>query len=341
MSLTPDIERALNLAIAAGNSVWGSTSPNPPVGCTILDKDGQVVGVGATQPPDGTGEHAEVMALRTAGEQARGGTAVVTLEPCNHTGRTGPCSHALLRAGIAKVYFATPDPNPAAAGGAEFLRSHGVDVHYLDVAIPALAGWLHGVATGRPLVTVKMAQTLDGFSAAQDGSSQWITGEQARQHAHVVRSRSDAIVVGTGTVVADNPRLTARDSQGNPFPTQPLIAVVGSRPIPSGHHLDRPEVLRYTDIQGALNDVWEHGCRSVLVEGGPTLVGSVLDAGLADRLHTYLNASLLGAGLSAVVWPHLPPTSMADIKRFEICHIEQLGNDIFIESRLPSHKDRM
>lgn len=332
MLMSPEIRRALELALEAGESVRGTTSPNPPVGCAIVDPFGDIVGVGATQSPTGSGEHAEVMALRAAGDRARGASAVVTLEPCNHTGRTGPCTHALVDAGITAVYYATRDPNPLAAGGAEYLREHGVSATYLGLDVPALQFWLTGVRLGRPHVTVKMASTLDGFSAAEDGTSQWITGEKARQHAHGDRACRDAIVVGTGTVIADNPKLTARTPDGSLYPHQPQPVVIGRRPIPRGSHLDRADVLRFESIDAALADLWERGQRDVLVEGGPRLVGSFLSAGLVDTIHSYLSPSILGGGLPAVNLGLERPTTLTDIRRFQIQHILQLGEDILIQS---------
>jgi len=226
-----DIGRALAAALSSGAEVRGRTSPNPPVGAAILDRNGELVGRGATQPAGGP--HAEVMALREAGERARGGTAVVTLEPCNHTGRTGPCSQALVDAGVDTVYYCQPDPNPVATGGATFLRENGVNAECLDHEVEALVPWLTAVRRNRPSVTLKFAQTLDGFTAALDGSSQWITGPEARRHVHGDRSRRDAIIIGTGTAIADNPSLTARDGDRE-LPVQPRRVVIGGRSL-TGH----------------------------------------------------------------------------------------------------------
>ena len=173
---------ALQRAMAAAEEVRGTTSPNPPVGAAILDATGNLVGVGATQPPGGS--HAEIMALAQAGTNTQGGTAVVTLEPCNHTGRTGPCSHAILDAGITTVYYVHPDPNPVACGGAAWLADRGVKVIQLPGHVPALRPWLAATRMQRPYLTWKTANTIDGFTAALDGTSQWITGEDARHHAH-------------------------------------------------------------------------------------------------------------------------------------------------------------
>ncbi|MFG6193802.1 bifunctional diaminohydroxyphosphoribosylaminopyrimidine deaminase/5-amino-6-(5-phosphoribosylamino)uracil reductase RibD [Nonomuraea sp. JJY05] len=189
----------------------GTTSPNPVVGCVVLDAGGQVAGEGFHAYAGGP--HAEVVALAQAGERARGGTAYVTLEPCDHTGRTGPCSLALLAAGVARVVIAVPDPNPRAAGGAARLRAHGISVTSGVLAAEAARGneeWLTYARLGRSHVTWKFAATLDGRSAAEDGTSQWITSPEARADVHRLRAASDAIVAGIGTVLADDPHLTAR-----------------------------------------------------------------------------------------------------------------------------------
>ncbi|MBN6057889.1 bifunctional diaminohydroxyphosphoribosylaminopyrimidine deaminase/5-amino-6-(5-phosphoribosylamino)uracil reductase RibD [Nonomuraea sp. RK-328] len=209
--------RAVELA-ARGH---GTTSPNPVVGCVILDAAGRVAGEGFHAYAGGP--HAEVVALRQAGGRARGGTAYVTLEPCDHTGRTGPCSRALLAAGIARVVVAVPDPNPKAAGGAARLREHGVAVEtgvLAEEAERVNAEWLTYARLGRPHVTWKFAATLDGRSAAADGTSQWITSPEARADVHRLRARADAIMAGIGTVLADDPRLTARPTS----PQEPALA---------------------------------------------------------------------------------------------------------------------
>ena len=210
------VDAAMGLAIAHAQRVKGTTYPNPPVGAVILSREGEVVGVGGTEPA--SGPHAEIVALRAAGERAAGGTAVVTLEPCNHHGRTPPCVDALIEAGVAAVVYAVADPNPVASGGADRLRRAGIAVTS-GVAADAVASgslreWLHKQRTGRPHVTWKFAASIDGRSAAADGSSQWITSAAARADVHRRRAAADAIVVGTGTVFADNPTLTARLPDG-------------------------------------------------------------------------------------------------------------------------------
>ncbi|AKK11173.1 bifunctional diaminohydroxyphosphoribosylaminopyrimidine deaminase/5-amino-6-(5-phosphoribosylamino)uracil reductase RibD [Corynebacterium uterequi] len=290
------LDAVLARALSLGEAARGTTSPNPPVGAVVVDSDGRIVGEGHTQPPGGP--HAEIMALADAGPRARGATAVVTLEPCNHQGRTGPCTQALLSAGIARVIYLTPDPNPKAAGGAAWLRQRGVDVRYHDVEVAALRPWLTSVRLGRPHVTLKVAQTLDGFSAAADGTSQWITGPEARHHVHADRARRDAIVVGTGTALADNPSLTARDVGAT---RQPRRVVVGTRDITGvASNLVRLGFEQYPSIDEALAALQADGAVDVLVEGGPTLAGAFLRAGKVDALRCYLAPLLLGEGRSII-----------------------------------------
>ncbi len=325
-------EAAMRLAIDASHGVRGTTSPNPPVGAVILDATGEIVGIGATQPPGGP--HAEVVALTEAGERARGGTAVVTLEPCNHYGRTGPCSQALVDAGIAAVHYAVSDPNPAASGGADTLRKAGVVVFggtlVDDVERGPLRAWLHRQRTGRPHVTWKFAATLDGRSAAEDGTSQWITGPEARARVHADRARLDAIVVGTGTVLADDPWLTARLPDGSLAPHQPLRVVVGKRAIPStARVLDdaAPTLVMRThavaDVLAALADQDD-----VLVEGGPRLAGAFLAAGRIDRVQAYIAPVVLGAGSHAVEGAGV--RTIAEALRFRRESVEAIGDDLLL-----------
>ena len=203
---------ALRRAVALSARALGTTSPNPPVGAVVLDAAGELAGEGWTAPPGGP--HAEVGALEQAGERARGGTVVVTLEPCAHTGRTGPCTTALLDAGVARVVVACTDPTALAGGGAEVLRAAGVDVETGvladEVALGPLEAWLTSRRTGRPFVTWKYAATLDGRSAAADGTSRWVTSEGSRADVHRLRAEADAVVAGVGTVLADDPLLDAR-----------------------------------------------------------------------------------------------------------------------------------
>lgn len=326
------VHAALLAAIDAAEAVRGSTSPNPPVGAVILDVNGTVVGVGGTQPAGGP--HAEVTALLAAGARAVGGTAVVTLEPCNHTGRTGPCALALLEAGIARVVYAVDDPNPQASGGADTLRAAGVEVipHIGTdlVARGPLRAWLHRQRTGRAHVTWKFAATLDGRSAAADGTSRWITGPDARTRVHADRARLDAIVVGTGTVLADDPWLTARRPDGTLAARQPLRVVVGQRPIPATAKVldDAAEtlVLRTRDPHEVLAALADRP--DVLLEGGPHLAGAFLAAGLVDRVQAFLSPVLLGAGAAAV--ENAGVGTIAEALRFGRESVETLGPDLLL-----------
>ncbi|MGA9873575.1 MAG: bifunctional diaminohydroxyphosphoribosylaminopyrimidine deaminase/5-amino-6-(5-phosphoribosylamino)uracil reductase RibD [Rhodococcus sp. (in: high G+C Gram-positive bacteria)] len=331
-SVTED--EAMAVAIQASEAARGRTSPNPPVGAVVLDVDGAVVGVGSTRPPGGP--HAEIVALQRAGHKARGGTAVVTLEPCNHTGRTGPCSRALIEAGIAKVVFAVADPNPLAEGGARTLSDAGIIVEAgrsADaVASGPLRAWLHKQRTGRPHVTLKYAASLDGRSAAADGTSKWITGPDARAHVHAQRAALDAIIVGTGTVDADDPLLTARFPDGSDAPHQPVRVVVGERVVRADakvRNADAPTLfVRSRDPRAVLDALGEH--TDVLVEGGPTVAGAFLAAGLVDRIVAYIAPVVLGAGSAAV--ENAGVGTISDAKRFSIESVETIGTDIVVSA---------
>jgi len=297
MAVTEAERRAMTRALEL--AAHGPRGLNPQVGAVILSPAGEVLAEGWHR---GAGTpHAEVDALsKLAPGAARGATAVVTLEPCNHTGRTGPCSQALIDAGVARVLHALDDPGENSGGGAERLRHAGVDVEQGEQAETArdlIAGWLEVQRLGRPHVTVKWAQSLDGRAAASDGSSQWITGPHARADVHSRRAASDAIVVGTGTVLADDPSLTARDGDAL-LPHQPIPVVLGSRETPADAALRRHphEPLFYAghDLTAVLADLRERGVQRVFVEGGPTLASAFIAAGLADTVLAYIAPVLLG-----------------------------------------------
>lgn len=328
----PGVEAAMRLAVDQAQRVKGSTYPNPPVGAVILDAAGDVVGTGGTEPVGGP--HAEVIALRAAGERAAGGTAVITLEPCNHHGRTPPCVDALLAAGVVAVVFAVADPNPAAAGGAERLRAAGVTVTggvcADEVAGGPLREWLHKQRTGLPHVTWKFATSVDGRSAAADGSSQWITGEAARADVHRRRAAADAIVVGTGTVFADNPTLTARLPGGSLAEHQPLRVVVGRREIaPEANVLNddsRTMVISTHDPDEVLRALSDR--TDILIEGGPTLAGAFLRAGAIDRILAYVGPILLGGPIMAVDDVGVP--TIARALRWSYDGVERIGPDLLL-----------
>jgi diaminohydroxyphosphoribosylaminopyrimidine deaminase/5-amino-6-(5-phosphoribosylamino)uracil reductase len=334
-----DYEQAMRHALALA-SHGPLTGGNPQVGCVLLDERGEKVAEGWHR---GAGTpHAEVDALANlaiAGRDASGLTAVVTLEPCNHVGRTGPCAQALLDAGIARVVYAVGDPGGESGGGAERLASGGVEVLpgvLADEVGEFLRPWLTAVRLGRPHVTVKWAATLDGRAAAEDGSSQWITGEAARQRVHEQRSEADAILVGTGTVLADDPSLTARGGDYGEFlPVQPLPVVIGERPVPADAKLRaHPAGLIETgsrDLDAVLRDLYALGIRRVLVEGGPTLASAFLAADLVDELFVYLAPMLLGGSRVAV--GDLGVSTLADAKRLTLTSVETLGTDVLLIAR--------
>lgn len=332
MTAPPRIVSAMRLAVEQSLAVKGATYPNPPVGAVILDARGDIAGVGATQPVGAA--HAEVLALRAAGERARGGTAVVTLEPCNHHGRTPPCVDALLDAGVAAVIYAVADPNPVASGGAARLAAAGVavtaGVAAEEVTRGPLREWLHKQRTGLPHVTWKFATSIDGRSAAADGSSQWITSEAARADLHLRRSAADAIVAGTGTVFTDNPSLTARLPDGALSDRQPLRVVVGQREIPPDSAVlseDSPTWLLHTrDPREVLRVLADR--TDVLLEGGPTLAGAFLRAGVVDRILAYVAPMLLGGPVTAV--DDVGVATIASALRWRYDGVEQIGPDLLL-----------
>lgn len=322
------------LSLAAHGPVTGV---NPQVGCVILDADGRMLAEGWHR---GAGTpHAEVVALsKLAPGQARGATAVVTLEPCNHTGHTGPCSQALIDAGVARVFFGVTDPGPVSGGGAERLRQSGVETTggiLADEVEDFLHVWLTATRLGRPFVTLKWASSLDGRTAASDGSSQWITGTAARQRVHEQRAASDAIIVGTGTVLADNPSLTARGDAGELLEHQPIPVVIGETPIPENARLfTHPQPLvqaRNRDIPEVLSGLFERGIRRVFVEGGPTLASAFIAAGLVDEYLIYLAPALIGGGRLAV--GDIGVGTIGEARRLGIRGIERLGEDVLITAR--------
>ncbi len=343
-------------AVRLSRRVLGRTSPNPPVGAVVLDTAGLVVGEGWTAPPGGP--HAEVVALTEGGERAADGTLVVTLEPCRHTGRTGPCTSAVIEAGIARVVVACADPTTDAGGGAQVLRAAGLDVEIGlledEVARGPLEAWLTSHALGRPFVTWKYAATLDGRSAAADGTSRWITGEAARADVHRLRAEADAVVVGVGTVLADDPLLDVRPDPGR----QPLRVIVDSTgrtpltaralagPVPAvvarrtgstdpgfrrtmelppgaDGRVDLPTLLHRLDEQ--------HDVVSVLLEGGPTLAGAFVAVGLVDRVVGYVAPALLGEGPLALAAAGVGTISAAH--RLRLDEVTRLGDDVRLTLR--------
>jgi diaminohydroxyphosphoribosylaminopyrimidine deaminase/5-amino-6-(5-phosphoribosylamino)uracil reductase len=322
------VERAMRRALELAASPGVPLGPNPRVGCVLLAADGTEVAEGFHR---GAGTpHAEAAALAEAGKAAHGATAVVTLEPCNHTGRTGPCAQALIDAGVARVVFAQPDPNPVAAGGAQALRAAGIEVDMGLLEREARAvnrAWTFALEHGRPFVTWKFATTLDGRSAATDGTSRWVSSQPARVDTHRLRARCDVMMVGAGTVEIDDPELTVRDEYDEPLPHQPLRAVMGTRDLPADKRIfnDRAETmqLRTRDPHKALAELRGLDRQHVFLEGGPTLAAAFLEAGLVDQVVVYVAPMLLGAGTSAV--GDLGITTIADALHLQITDVTTLG----------------
>jgi diaminohydroxyphosphoribosylaminopyrimidine deaminase/5-amino-6-(5-phosphoribosylamino)uracil reductase len=290
-------------AIALSEKGLGRTAPNPIVGAVIIATDGTVIAEGFHDRHK-SADHAEVVALKIAGDKARGATMVVTLEPCNHTGATGPCTQAIIDAGIATLVYAVSDPNPQAAGGASILKSAGIEVVAgvgVDQASYSNRAWLTKIIKGRPFITWKVATTLDGKIAAADGTSKWITNEASRADVQKVRRSVDAIMVGTQTVIADDPHLIPRDglTGGNP-----LRIVCGTQELPKGAQvLDSAaptKVIASKDLDVVAAELLATGVNHILLESGPTLASAMLHACMLDELMIYQGPSLLGAGKNFV-----------------------------------------
>ena len=297
------------------------------VGCVLLAGDGTTVAEGYHR---GAGTpHAEVDALAQAGDAARGSTAVVTLEPCNHTGRTGPCAPALVAAGVRRVVYAEADTNPVAAGGSETLRAAGIEVEsglLADEALALARVWTFAVEHGRPFVTWKFATTLDGRSAAADGTSRWVSGQASRRDTHRLRALCDVMLVGTNTVAVDDPRLTVRDEDDQDLERQPLRVVMGERDLdPTRRVFDEAAEtlhLRTRDPVAALATLFAQDRQHVFLEGGPTLAAAFLEAGLVDEIVAYVAPLLLGAGRNAV--GDLGISTISEALRLEVTDVTVL-----------------
>jgi diaminohydroxyphosphoribosylaminopyrimidine deaminase/5-amino-6-(5-phosphoribosylamino)uracil reductase len=318
-------EAAMRRAMELAAGVRGRTSPNPWVGCVIEATDGRRF-EGATAPPGGP--HAEAAALTAAGEAARGATLWATLEPCSHHGRTPPCADAIVAAGVQRVVVALEDPDPNVRGrGLARLREAGIDV-VLGVAeqeaSALLAPYLKHRRTGRPWVVLKLAATLDGRTAAPDGSSQWITGEAARADAHRLRAESDAVLVGAGTVRTDDPSLTVRLVDGR----DPRRVVLGRAPADA-------RVQPATEVDGDLGDVLDglggDGVVQLLVEGGASVAHAFHAARLVDRYVLYLAPALFGGDDARGLFAGAGAPSIDDIWRGRLVSVERLGDDLRVE----------
>lgn len=332
---TTDEQWMLRALVVAANGPEADV--NPRVGCVLVDRAGGLVAEGWH---NGAGTpHAEAAALEAAGDRATGATAYVTLEPCNHTGRTAPCSRALAAAGVSRVVYAVSDPNASAAGGAAWLATQGItlDGGVLEAEGEALnRSWLHRIRTGRPWVTWKLATTLDGRSAAADGTSQWITGPEARADVHEQRARNGAIIVGTGTALTDDPQLTARRPDGSLFERQPLRVVMGQRDLPATAHVfddAAPTVhLRTRSPREVLEELAARGIHNVWLEGGPTVAAAFMADHLVDEIVAYVAPVLLGRGRQSV--SDLGITTIADALRLAPTDTRIVGHDIRITATL-------
>ncbi len=324
---------AMHEAVSLAQSADAPYGENPRVGCVILDPDGRVIGRGHHR---GAGtEHAEVAALADAGDRARGATAVVSLEPCRHTGRTGPCTTALIDAGVARVVYGQSDPTTEAAGGADVLRAAGIEVvGGVEVAAAQAVNeaWTFAEVHGRPMVTWKSAVSLDGRVADAGGGPTAITGPQARARVHELRAQVGAIIVGTGTVLVDDPALTVRRDDPSAWPA-PLRVVVGSRPIPAGfrvHDGTAPSLfLDEPDPRAVLSLLFERGVHHALLEGGPTLAAAFLTAGVVDVVEWHVAPLLLGAGPVA-----LPTVAGRGALGVDVLEVGAVGEDVRIVGRV-------
>jgi diaminohydroxyphosphoribosylaminopyrimidine deaminase / 5-amino-6-(5-phosphoribosylamino)uracil reductase len=327
MTFSDAEQRAMSRALEIARTPGVPLGPNPRVGCVLLAADGTEIAEGFHR---GAGSpHAEAAALAEAGAQARGSTAVVTLEPCNHTGRTGPCAQALIDAGVRRVVFAQPDPNPVAAGGADALKAAGVEVRWGLMEPEARAvnrAWTFAIERRRPFVTWKLATTLDGRSAAADGTSRWVSSTAARRDTHRLRGLCDVMLVGSNTVTVDDPELTVRDELDQPVGVQPLRAVMGLRDLAPAKRIfnGRAETvhLRTHDPREALADLFARDRQHVFLEGGPTLAAAFLEAALVDEVVAYVAPMLLGSGRNAV--GDLGIETIASARHFEVTDVTVL-----------------
>jgi diaminohydroxyphosphoribosylaminopyrimidine deaminase/5-amino-6-(5-phosphoribosylamino)uracil reductase len=311
----------------------GRTAPNPNVSAAIYAPSGELIADGAHDRTLSS-DHAEVVALKKAGSAARGATIVVSLEPCNHTGTTGPCVDAIIDAGISKVIYAVKDANPVAAGGADRLKSAGADVQF--VASPELediqGAWLHRITTGRPLFIWKVATTLDGRIAASDGTSQWISSEQSRADVQLLRSQSDAILIGTGTALADNPTLRPRIEGA----TSPIRIVMGGRDVPADFNLNDGKsqtiFLKSHSVDDLLKALDYIPVNQVFVEAGPQLGSALMAAGIIDEVILYQAPIVLGEGKN---WLEgIGVSTIADARHLTLISSEKFGSDIKFRYRV-------
>lgn len=350
-------EELMRAAIACAERPLTSTSPNPRVGCVVATPAGEIVGEGWHK---GAGtDHAETMALKDAGSDAKGAIAFVTLEPCNHTGRTGPCTRALIDADVAEVVYAVDDPNPIAAGGSATIREAGIHAtggFLKDEASFVNRAWLKWIAEQRPYVTAKIAMSLDGRTATQSGESQWITGEAARRAGHAMRANADAILVGAGTIVADDPALTARLEQETRDPLRVVLDTSGRTPFGAkAYERSGPGALLVTtnqipearakqyrnhgveiakliagpdgrpDLDALLDELGSRDIQSLMIEGGGEVIGAFFDGDLLDEIHIFTAPKLIGGGAPAFGGCGIE--ELADAENFDVASLGMVGED--------------
>lgn len=314
-------------AIELSQRGLGRTFPNPVVGAVVVSPTGAIIGEGF----HAGGDHAEVVALSDCADQGcatAGATIFVTLEPCNHTGKRPPCTQAIADAGISRVVFAANDPNPIAMGGGEDLRSRGITVtdHVLsDEATYVNRAWVHKIVKKRPYVTWKIASTFDGFTAAADGTSKWITSEESRALVQRMRAESDAILIGTGTALVDNPSLIPKDDL-----RRPMRIVMGERRIPADAHLNDDEAktlfIRSRDVATLNAAISDLGLNSILLEAGPTLGSALLLKDFVDEIHWFQAPTLLGTGQKAMGDLHVQ--TLAKRRNLLITESKMIGPDL-------------
>lgn len=323
-------ETFMSRAIELASRIDLSRDINPTVGAVIVDASGNIVGEG-WHKGSGT-DHAEVMAIAQAGSKAVGATLYCTLEPCNAQGKTGPCAEAVIAAGITKVVIGQTDPHQAMSGGVNILRDSGIEVEVgfmQDAANSLNTSWNFAQENNRPWVVWKTATTLDGFVAAEDGTSKWITGEPARERVQEIRASVGAILTGTGTILSDDPLLTVRSL---PSDAQPLRVIAGNRDLPETAQIfsgDKPAIRMAGDIAQVINELWQkHGIHRVLVEAGPRISQSLWSANLVDEVYWFQAPVVLGSGKPAI--GNFGVNTLANASRFPEYQVDRVGLDLLV-----------
>ena len=326
-----DYTVAMQRAIALAEKGLGKTAPNPIVGAVIISAAGEVVGEGFHDRVN-SADHAEVVALKMAGDKAKGSTIVVTLEPCNHTGSTGACAQAIIDAGITTVVYAVSDPNEKAAGGAVALRAVGLTVIegvLKDEAAFSNRAWFMKIKKGRPFFTWKVAATLDGKVAAADGTSKWISNERSRGDVQILRRQADAILVGTNTVITDDPHLIPRGSFAG-YGANPIRIICGEQELPKDAQIfddaAKTVLVKSKDLDLLVEKLNELEINHVFVEAGPTLGSAMLDGCLMDELVIYQAPTLLGTGKHFFTFDY--PTTITDQMRMDHISTQVLDGDV-------------